>query len=460
MNLNTDITATGIVVPDEYTEPTHVGIETIEFNPEDVRTKRELQNRKGTKARQLKSTDDGFFVYADSVDSISEHFLNNARNGVSSENAVPALTVARMNGETYLIGGHHRAAGLVLARQKVEKASDLDAEKDAEIINTFFGDSDETVQDKLAQIQVDVWECKNEYEMRILADRENSESQHGERNTVQERDAMIRDILLDPYKRQYSDMAIAIKFLGYPKARGKIQKDRAKMVKAGEIDKIAKTIDVNGTPRKASRPGAKAIDMLNSNTEKLETAMNEYQELTNNATLVSLGEAAGTWKDAWKNAVQYLNDEEKSEMTEWLSDLYADVEGVDSPLKHAAPVQNTTPTDPITESTTESKTETKSDDTVENTEVSEPVDDVEDDDTDADVLNEIQSAAAGTTATPSEEPPLEESREVKSGRLINTLADAVSLVMELELGDDYVNRLEGIISDLCDADNNDAENNE
>ena len=454
MNLTTSMEATGYTGPDKYSEPELVGTEVVEFNPDEYHTKRELQNRQGTKNRQIKMTEQGFYVYSDSQDALSEHFLLNAKNGVNSEDAVPALTVAVMDGRKYLVGGHHRAAGLVMAREKANN------EKQQELFDAQGID----LTSKLGSIKVETWNCSNEYELKILSDRENSESQHGERNTPQERDKMIKEILLDPYKRQFSDMAIAIKFLGYPKARGKIQKDRAKMVKAGDIDKVEKTIDVNGTPRTASRPGAHAIELLNSNTEKLEIAMEAYVP-GENATLITLGEAAGAWKDAWKNAVQHLNDEEKAEMTTWLEELYADVEGVESPLAPAKQTKDdapeTKPEAPANEAPkAESAPKTES---TEETNEEESTDDTQPDE---ETLDEIKAAAAGTA--PANNESTQEATQPKQeetdhhAEFINSLADAVSSVMEIDddKSNHYVERLEAIISDFTNDYFNDEEEDE
>ena len=430
MNLTTSIAATGIVIPDIYTEPVFKETVVVDFDAAEYKTQRELQNRKGSKGRQVKTTEQGFHVYTDSQDALSEHFLLKARDGVESHDAVPSMTVAVVNGEKYLIGGHHRAAGLVLAREKAIK----------EDYQKMFSAEGIDLASHLEKISIDLWECKNEYELRILADRENCEAQHGERNTPQERRSMIEDILKDPYKRQFSDMAVAIKFLNYSKGRGIIQRIRAEMVKKELIDKVEKTIDVNGTPRKASRPGSHSIELLNSNTTKLENAMIAYTELSNNATLVTVGEAAGAWKDAWKKAVQFLNDDEKTEMTTWLAELYADVEDVESPLaqkvEDAEPVTEEKPVDAKTKTV---KSDAKSDD-ADNT-----VD--ESDDDNKAVISEIEAAASGigTTEPTETAEPVAKTRSQKVENLMNTLADAVSITMELELNQEYVEILENLI---------------
>lgn len=450
MNLTTSFSATGLVIPDQFSEPTHIGVETVPFDPAQVKTKRELQNRQSHgKNEVLKEDESGFFVYSDSQNDLAMHYIAKAKAGIPSEEAVPEVVIAKLANEQYLIDGHHRLSGLVLARKY---ALNEEYQKEYEFVGT-------DLVPQLQNIRVDYWECKNEYELKILADRSNSNSQHGRRLTNNELATMIEGILRDPLKAQFSDMAIATKFLNYPGARGNIQRRRAKMVKDGEIEKVEKTIDINGTPRKAVRPGASKIEALNTYTDKLQTAMDAYVADPQNGKLAELGEASGNWKYTWKEAVQYLNEEEKAEMTTWLADLYKDVEGVNSPLhveeKPAEPVANeqvdTAPTE--TTETPQETADTETDDAADDV-ANEQVDETSNDD--AAIIAEVESAAAGVNATPAE---TTDSRSDKIETLMNTLADAVSLMIELELNE-YVDAIEDIIGKVSEDTDETSEGDE
>ena len=320
-----------------WTEPEQISEKVEPFDPNDYIVTSDYQNRhKGTGKKSLSETEDNFLVNKDKAESIAHYFITQANRGVASHNAVPAVTVAVLVNEAgedeneYFIGGHGRAAGLMLARKGASNgmADDLHEQDDT-------SDGDENTKDVLPllkNLRIRKYRCRNERDMITLAGLENSDSQNGERLKSAERKSVIEEGLKDPAKAQYKDLAFAVKFLNDPACRSTVNGTRKKMWKEGTTPVQQGVLNINGTPTKPSRPGSVSLDTLNKLGKRLETEFNALGKLEiddiDDDTYKGFERVRGQWekqRDASTRFLQVRNEEtgktEDEMLTESLKSL-------------------------------------------------------------------------------------------------------------------------------------------
>ena len=302
-----------------WTEPEQISEKVEDFDPSEYIISEDYQNRhKGKGNKGLTDTEDGFLVNKSKCEDIAHYFITQANRGVASHNAVPAVTVAVLVNEAgdvenqYFIGGHGRAAGLMLARKGASNgmADDLHEEDDS-VDND--GETDvKDVSGLLKKLRIRKFKCKNDRDMATLAGLENSDAQNGERLKAAERKTVIQEGLKDPAKAQYKDLAFAVKFLNDPSCRSTVNNTRKAMWKEGTTHYQQGVLNINGVPQKPSRPGSVALDTLNKTGKRLDTEFNSLGKLdiedVDEDTYKGFEKLRSSWEKQRAKASRFLQD--------------------------------------------------------------------------------------------------------------------------------------------------------
>ena len=324
-----------------WTEPEQLSELVEAFDPNSMIIETDFQNRhQNTGKKALIETEDGFIVNKDKAESIAHYFITQANRGVASHNAVPAVTVAVLINEAgeveneYFIGGHGRAAGLMLARKGASNGMADDLHEDDDSVD---GEQDvKEILPLLGKLRIRKYRCYNQRDMVTLAGLENSDSQNGERLKSAERKSVIEEGLKDPAKSQYKDLAFAVKFLNDPACRSTVNNVRKKMWKEGTTGHQQGVLNVNGTPTKPSRPGSTAMDTLNKLGKRLDSEFNSLGKLDaddiDENTYKGFERVRSQWEKARADASRFLNvrnaESGKTEdemLTESLAELEASI---------------------------------------------------------------------------------------------------------------------------------------
>ena len=334
--------------------------ESVVLSVSDIRVKPELQYRFGSTEVH------GFHVKSSRIDEMAEFVVQRAIQGVRSEDAFPAVTIGRNGDETpWLAGGHHRCAAIRTAKDWAETdklpmsvvllhgGGNVDARKIAELIGN---------------VRADIYEVACEEDFRVLAGRENGNTQHGEKLTSKEKRAVIeRGFVQNPRIAQLSDNAAAVVLTGSTSTRGTVQTIRKALVKAGKVDDVKERIGLDGTFKKVRRPGSVAIDAMNAAASKLEAetakvqgiidALHENERLAP-AQLRSHARCEAQFASKLEAASKWLNAEEQEKAAAFakkqvlvLPDTDADAPDADAPEKPAD-------AKPVTEKPVDAKPET------------------------------------------------------------------------------------------------------
>ena len=316
----------------EWTEPTVIGVSKVVFDVAKLKIDSIYQNRNEEGSKTLTKTKEGFIVNQKKAIAIAEHFMMNAHQGVSSERVVPPLTVGIV-GEgdaavTYLIGGHGRGAGLLLAQSGVNDGMAetlLCDDKDKKL-----SEADKAkLTENLSKLQIRKYQCANIRDLHWLASLENSDSQHGERLTPKERRDMITELLEDDAFAQYRDLAFAIKFLGDSGVRGTVRNVRKAMWKdGGKTPYENGELDINGTPSGAKGAGTQAKAALNSLGKRLNENFDSLVKIPieerDDSTYKEFEKLRKLWDTARKTAsrwIQFTMDDSRTQEEHLLEDL-------------------------------------------------------------------------------------------------------------------------------------------
>ena len=316
----------------EWTEPTMLGISTLIFDVEKLKIDSVYQNRNEEGSKTLTRTKEGFIVNQKKAIAIAEHFMMNAHQGISSECVVPPLTVGVIgegkDAETYLIGGHGRGAGLLLAQSGVNDGMAetlLCDDKDKKL-----SEADKAkLNENLRKLQIRKYQCANIRDLHWLASLENSDSQHGERLTPKERRDMITELLEDDAFAQYRDLAFAIKFLGDSGVRGTVRNVRKAMWKdGGKTPYENGELDINGTPSGAKGAGTQAKAVLNSLGKRLNENFDSLVKIPieerDDSTYKEFEKLRKLWDTARKTAsrwIQFTMGDNRTQEEHLLEDL-------------------------------------------------------------------------------------------------------------------------------------------
>ena len=156
----------------EWTEPKMIGVSKVVFDVAKLKIDSIYQNRNEEGSKTLTKTKEGFIVNQKKAVAIAEHFMMNAYQGVSSERVVPPLTVGIVgegdDAVTYLIGGHGRSAGLLLAQSGVEDGMAKTLLCDGKDEKLSEADK-EKLTANLRMLQIRKYQCANIRDLHWLA---------------------------------------------------------------------------------------------------------------------------------------------------------------------------------------------------------------------------------------------------------------------------------------------------
>lgn len=324
MNLNlANASVDGVNLNDEWTEPVSQGVEV--FNVEalkGLKVDADLQNR-----LNVEENDYGYIATTKKTEAVARYIIGQANAGVSSDDALPPITVGVVSGNTemdgmYLIGGHGRLSGLMHARKSSENGY-LDLFKNEK------GEDDETpskdIASNMSGLRVHMYKCANRRDLETLASRENSDAQNGERLTDKELVAQIETALKDPMKAQYKDEALGQRFFDTSGLRAKIYNIRRRMFKKGECGVQQGAINVHGKPMKPSRPGSTTLKKLDILSKQLEEEYNHLADMDESKitakTYSGFERVVAKWDKAREDAHPWLSDEEREELPKGLDAL-------------------------------------------------------------------------------------------------------------------------------------------
>lgn len=318
----------------EWTEPQLSGVTTINFDPSKYMIDEALQNRVSgnTAGTKLTQTPDGFVVTQAKAEAISEYFIAQAKAGVSSAVAVDPITVAVLDDKEYFVGGHGRAAGLMLARQALSEDDGM-----AKSLLTYGMSAKEVSEskedytelaDSLKQLRVRKYRVQNRRDIEWLAAMENSDAQNGQRLSKAEQKALIVKHLSDPAFAQFKDLAFAVRVLGNPSARGTVYNTRKAMWKDGSTPYEKGELDVNGKPNGAVGAGTNFVKTLNTLGQRLEDNFNSLSKIPlkerDAKTYTEFEKMRNAWDAARKSAsrwIQYRMDDGRTQEEHLLDDL-------------------------------------------------------------------------------------------------------------------------------------------
>ena len=294
----------------EWTEPTFAGTEVqkiedaVQFEVDD-----NLQNRIG-----VELNDYGLLATSKKTDEIGKYLLAQAELGIASEDALPAITVGKLDGNVYLIGGHGRLSGLAHARKACGNGH-LELFDDPNSGNEKPSDR---IRNQLNSLRVNVFECAHRRDLETLAGKENSDAQNGERLTNKELTAQIEAALRDPFKSQFKDEALGQRFFDVAGMRAKIYNIRRRMFKANECPVQQGSINVHGKPQKPSRPGSTTLKKLDVVSTQLSEEYVHLEKLKpeerSDKTYSGFLRVIEKWGKLFEDAFPWLSDEEREQL--------------------------------------------------------------------------------------------------------------------------------------------------
>ena len=328
-------TMEAVIQFEDWTEPEQIGgITIINFDPANYKIEGSLQNRMESGKKKLVTTKEGFVVNQSKIDAIADYYLLQARRGESSHMVVDPLTIAILNDEEYFIGGHGRAAGLMLARERVEQ-------KDKDHLKSLFelgkdvevSDSDMDLMENLKKLRVRKFACANRRDLEWLAAMENSDAQNGERLSSTEKREIIDKHLGDEAFAQFKDLAFAIRVLGDAGCRSTVRTRRKALYADSKTPYKAGLLDVNGKPNNAAGAGKKSIDKVNKVGKRLRdnfVSLGKVPlESRDETTYVEFEKMRKLWHNAVEDASRWLQKplEDGRSHKDHLFDALAKLEG-------------------------------------------------------------------------------------------------------------------------------------
>ena len=295
----------------EWTEPKFVGTEVQKIDEDAVQFEVDdnLQNRIG-----VELNDYGFLATSKKTDEIGKYLLAQAELGIASEDALPAITVGKLDSKVYLIGGHGRLSGLAHARKACGNGH-LELFDDP---NSGDEKPSDRIKNQLGSLRVNVFECSHRRDLETLAGKENSDAQNGERITAKELTAQIESALRDPFKAQFKDEALGQRFFDVAGMRAKIYNIRRRMFKANECPVQQGSINVHGKPQKPSRPGSTTLKKLDVVSTQLSEEYVHLEKLKpeerSDKTYSGFLRVIEKWGKLFEDAFPWLSDEERKQL--------------------------------------------------------------------------------------------------------------------------------------------------
>ena len=387
MLIKTNVTMAGIDLTGlEYKEPVKVTTKTVDFDLKNYVVDAKFQNRESLDGKEVKIDDKtGLKVSPNFAIQIAESLVGEAVQGNKIANFLPPLTIGVYDGKEYLIGGWHRAFAILAAREMLTDKNKIPSKFRSELNGTKLS----SFRSNLTKVRVSIYECDSEMALQMLADQENSDSQHGGKAlSPKEYDAIIRRMLANPFITQYSDNAIAGIFLHAPHKRGKVQLVRKQMY--GE-NKGETRISINGKPVKASRPGAFLIENMNRATKDIGEAGvelgNGKEDHDSFETWLALGVV---WVEEYEkiNASTFVTEKEKKALRDGIAKIASDAKQ-DDPLVAS---EKSDAEQAIADAVKETETETDDNET--------ETDDTTAADDKKDVMSQIAKLASGNGSEP------------------------------------------------------------